>query len=166
MNYKYLLTFVLLFMIIQHIFLFAECDYYLDMVSDIQGYKFNFFKNENNKFSFKNILIYTIGYIPFTIFLYYYIIREHKSILEGFLFICALYALWDTSLYSLFDKGPHHLPVLLYDTLIVGGLAMIITQYTLYNYYTILKKYIPLLSILYLLTMSACIYKCYKYNPT
>ena len=165
MNYKHIVIFVLLFMIIQHLLLVFECDYYLDMVSDIQGYKFNFYKNEKNNFTLKNILINTLIYILVVLFIYYYIIREHKSLLEGYFFTSFLYALWDASLFTLFDKGVHHLPVLLYDTFIVGGLAMGVSQYIIYNYYTILKKHIPLLSVFYVSTMAYCFYKCYKYNP-
>ena len=165
MNYKRVIIFVLLFIKIQHILLLFECNYYLDMVSDIQGYKFNFFKNDKNQLSLKNILIYTLGYIPFPIFLYYYIIREHKSIKEGFLFTTALNALWDCGLFSLFDKAVKHVSALLYDTIIVGGVGMVIAQYIFYNYYNIIKKHIPLLSILYLITMLMCGYTCYKYNP-
>ena len=33
----------------------TEIDKYADMISDIQGYKLNFYKNDKNKFMFKHI---------------------------------------------------------------------------------------------------------------
>jgi len=42
---------------------------------------------------------------------------------------------------------------------------MVISQYILYNYYDILKKYIPLFFIFYILTMVWFFYEIYKYNP-
>ena len=55
--------------------------------------------------------------------------------------------------------------VLLFDIFIVGGFSIILTKYLLDNFYDILKKYIPLLFIFYLLTMIMFYYESYKYNP-
>ena len=54
---------------------------------------------------------------------------------------------------------------LLYDTLIVGGGCMALTQYILYHYYDILKRYRPILLVGYLCTMFYFFYTAYKYNP-
>jgi hypothetical protein len=89
----------------------------------------------------------------------------HKSIIEGYIYYLFCSAFWDGALFSLFDKAVPHLPVILYDILIVGAGGMAISQYILYNYYNILKNYIPLLFILYLLTMMWFFYVSYKYNP-
>jgi hypothetical protein len=136
------------------------------MITEIQGYKFNFYKNEKNAFTLKNIVIYIFLYIPSLYFLYYYIIRPHKSILEGFIFVSFIYMVCDFGgMFSLFDKAVHHLPALLYDTLIVGGGCMALTQYMLYHYYDILKRYRPILLIGYFCTMFYFFYAAYKYNP-
>lgn len=164
-NYKHALVFLFIFMIFQYILLISELNYYLDMVSNIQGYKINGFKNLDNNFTFKNSIIFTIGYVVVICILYYYIIFPKKSILEGFIFVLILYLVWDLCLFSLFDKAVHYYPILLYDAFIVGGLCMVISQYILYNYYDIFKKYIPLLFIFYILTMTWCFYEVYKYNP-
>jgi hypothetical protein len=166
MDYKHLITFILVFMIIQYLLLVPELNYYLNMVTDIQGYKFNFYKNEKNQFTIKNIFIFIIGYIIFCSLVYYSTIRQHKSLLQGLIYIVPLYFLWDIGLFSLFDKATYHVPVLLYDTLVVGGVGFAISQYLMYKYYNILKKYIPLLSVLYLLTMGYFFYVNYRYNPT
>ena len=164
-GYKHFLVFTLIYMIIQYILLISELNDYMDMVSDIQGYKLNGYKNLDNKFTFKNISVFTTGYIVLTFILYYYIIMPKKSIIEGFIFASFLYLMWDSCLFSLFDKALKYYPLLLYDTFIVGGLCMVISQYILYNYYDILKKYIPLLVIFYILTMVWFFYEVYKYNP-
>ena len=164
-DYKHVLVFILIFMIFQYILIISELNSYLNMVSNIQGYKFNWYKNLENNFTFKNINLFTTGYILFVYFCYYYIIFPKKSILEGFIFISFITALWDICLFSLFDKAVKYYPLLLYDTFIVGGLCMVISQYILYNYYDILKKYIPLLFIFYILTMAWFFYEVYKYNP-
>lgn len=164
-DYKHVLVFCLIFMIFQYILLISELNSYMNMVSYIQGYKLNGYKNLENNFTFKNIVIFTLLYILLTFTLYYYIIIPKKSILEGFIFVLILYISWDICLFSLFDKAVKYCPLLLYDIFVVGGLCMVISQYILYNYYDILKKYIPLLFIFYILTMLWFFYEVYKYNP-
>jgi len=90
---------------------------------------------------------------------------QKKNIFEGYLFVAFLTIMWDIALFSCFDKAVNHLPVLLYDIFIVGAGGMLISQYIIYNYYDILKKNIPLLFILYLLSMIWFFYSWYKYNP-
>lgn len=165
MKYKHFWCFFLIFMILQYLLLITEWNSYLNMVSDIQGYKFNFYKNLDNNFTLKNIIIFIIGYIPLLVFLYYYMILPKKAFLEGFIFISVMAALWDICLFSLFDKAVSYAPLLLYDIVVVCGVCMVVSQYILYNYYDILKKYIPLLFIFYILTMIWFFYVCYKYNP-
>jgi hypothetical protein len=166
MNYKHLVTFILVFMIIEYLLLVTEWPYYLNMISDIQGYKFNFFKNEKNEFTFKNLFIFSFLYVALCVYIYYYMIQEHKSIAEGILFVSVFWMIFDFCFVVCFDKYIHHIPVLLYDTFIVGGACMGLTQYILYNYYDTLKHYIPLLSLGYLCTMFYFFYTSYKYNPT
>ena len=88
-----------------------------------------------------------------------------KSMIEGFIFTSINYANWDVCLFSCFDKGVYHWPVQIYDILVVGGVCMVISQYIIYNYYNILKNNIPILFIIYLITMFLFFYKWYKYNP-
>ena len=164
-DYNHLLTFVLLFMTTQYVFMSIEWKYYLDMLSDIQRYKFNFYKNEKNEFILKNIIIYIFIYFLLSIILYYYIIKSNKSLFEGFFFIILVYTAWDLALFSCFDKGVYYWPIQLFDIFITGGLSIIITKYILNNFYDTLKKYIPLLFIFYLITMFWFFYECYKYNP-
>jgi hypothetical protein len=164
-DYKHFFVFFLIFMIFQIILCISEINPYLNMISDIQGYKTNMFKNNQNKFTFRWVFIFTIFSFFTLLFVYYYIILPKKSLLHGFIFVSVLFMYWDINYLISFDKGVSHLPVLIYDTFVVGGLCMVISQYTLYNYYNILKNCIPLLFILYLLIHLFGFYIGYKYNP-
>jgi len=163
--YNKFIVFFLIFMIMVYIIAIPELYSYFNMISKIQEYKFNAFKNLNNNFTLKTIIGYGLGPIILIYFLYYYIIKEHKSILEGFLFISFIYIMWDIGIFICFDKAIPYLPVLCYDIFMVGGLSMVISQYLIYNYYNTLKKYIWLLFILYIITMLLFFYVCYRYNP-
>jgi hypothetical protein len=164
-DYTHILAFLLLFMSIEYVLLITELNYYLDMTSDIQGYKFNFYKNLENNLTLKNIINLTVLYLVFTFALYYYIIQNKKSIIYGFIFATLLALMWDACLFFMFDRATKYLPLLLYDSFVVVGVCAIISQYLLYNYYPVLKKYIGFLIVLYSATMVWFLYECYKYNP-
>lgn len=152
-------------MIIQYILCISELDTYGDMISDIQGYKFNIFKNEKNEFTIKQLIAYTFGYAILGIFFYYYMIISKKSYIEQFIFASILYILWDAALFLLFDKAVPWFPVLAYDTFVVGGVGLTLASYIVNTYYSTLKNYSFTLSILYLTSMAAFLRTCYLYNP-
>jgi len=165
-DYKHFFVFLFVFMIFQYLLLITEITPYANIVKDIQNYRPNMFKNLDDNFTLKNLIIFSLGYLFLIIFIYYYIIFPKKTCIEGFIFVSFIYgAFWETALFSCFDKAVNHLPVLLYDAFIVGGVCMVISQYIVYNYYDILKNYIPLLFIFYLITMIWFFYEFYKYNP-
>lgn len=164
-DYNHLITFVLIFMIIQYIFLCIELKYYLNMISDIQGYRFNLYKNEKNEFTLKNIIVISFIYLLLSFIFYHYLITIKKSYIESFFIVSVLYSSWDLGLFCMFDKSVYYYKVLLFDIFIVGGFSIVLTKYLLDNFYDILKKYIPLLFIFYLLTMIMFYYENYKYNP-
>jgi hypothetical protein len=160
----HVITFVTICMIIQYSLCVCEGDYYANMVSDIQGHKANFYKNEKNEFIIRNIFIFTILYIGVAIFYYYYIVIPKKSLTESVVFGVILYGAWDFAIYSCFNKATYHLPVLLYDMFIVGGVGLSLAYYITTNYYQVLKNYTPLLIVLYFLSMILFLYKAYLYN--
>ena len=164
-NYEKYITFFLIFMIIEHILLITEWHYCLDMISYIQGYKFNFYKNSENEFKIITPLTLTGGYVILLLFIFYYIENIFDINFKNFLFIVFLYFLWDFAYLCFFDKAIKYLPVLLYDIFVVGGVCLLLTQYLLNNYYDILKNYTLLLFIFYFITMILFLYECYKYNP-
>ena len=66
---KKLLIFTLLFMTFQYILLTSEIKPYLNMCSDIQGYKYNWFKSQDNKLKLYNIILFSLGYVIFVFIL-------------------------------------------------------------------------------------------------
>jgi hypothetical protein len=162
---KKFIVFGLVFMFFQNFLMFSEINSYLNMVTDIQGYKFNAFKNLHNNFSLKIFLIYIVLYLFLLYIIYDFVIKEHKSYFKGFMLLSCIYFTCDFNIFVLFDKTLPHLPVLFYDTFIVGGLCIVITQYLIYNYYDILKKYIWLLCILFIFSFLFILYGAYQYNP-
>jgi len=163
---KKLIIFILLFMIFQYILLITEWKYYLNMCSDIQGYKYNFFKSKDNKLRLIPIFLLTIGAF-FMLFIFHPFLGEKlfNINLYSFLFIVFIYVMWDFAYYIMFDKALKHLPLILYDIFIVGGLCLVLTQFIFSKYYKILEKNIPILVLLYFVTMFLFLYVCYKYNP-
>jgi hypothetical protein len=163
---KKLLIFVLLFMVFQYILVITEWKPYLNMCSDIQGYKYNWFKSQDNKLRLVPLIIFSLGYFTMVICFSYFLGEKlYKINLVSFLFIIFVYAFWDFAYYVMFDKALKHLPVILYDIFIVGGLCLVLTQFVFNKFYKILEKNIPILILLYFVTMFLFFYVCYKYNP-
>jgi hypothetical protein len=162
-DYNDLISFCLIFMILQYILFSIESHYYMDMITDIQQYKFNMFKNDRNQFSFKNIIVYTLLYGCLPIILYFYIIYPHKSLFEGFCLSSLLFFSCDIGMFSFFDIAKYYYKVLLFDIFVVAGIGMLLSQYIIYHYNV--KSYISFLFILYILSMLCFFYICYQYNP-
>jgi len=160
------IVFILIFMIFQYILVITEWTPYLNMTSRINGRTFNLFKDKDNNFKYILNFVFSVGYVIFAYFLYYWIIIDKRTYLEGVIFIIMLYGLWDACLYCMFEiREKMDIFILCYDVLIVGGVGMFISHYTFNNYFNILKNHIPVLVALYLFTMACFYYKSYKYNP-
>ena len=163
-EYERVIVFILLFMITQYILLYFETKPYLhEMPSDIQGYKFNFYKNEKGELSLKLPFVFIIGYLCMIVFFYLYFKFEEIDYIDAFIITITYYLFWDTGIFFMFDKGVYHWKVLLYDAFVVGGFGIVLTKYLFNNYYKFMN--IPLLFIMYLLSMINFLYECYKYNP-
>lgn len=162
---KKLLIFVLLFMIFEYIFLTIEWKPYLDMYSDIQGYKYNWFKTDN-KLDLIRTLIFSWGYFLFVwvfgIILGDKLYTPNKS---SILLIVWLWVTWSFAYFIMLKRGSKHLPILLVDILLTGFACLLLTQFVFNKFYKILEKNIPILSLLYFVTMILFFYVCYKYNP-
>ena len=153
-------------MTFQYILLTSEIKPYLNMCSDIQGYKYNWFKSQDNKLKLYNIILLSLGYVIF-VFIFSKMLGEKlfKVNLYSFALMVIVCVAWDFGLYTLFEKSTKHLPVLLYDMIVVGGLCLVLTQFIFNKYYKILEKNIPILVLLYFINMFLFFYVCYKYNP-
>jgi hypothetical protein len=153
-------------MTFEYTLLITEWKPYLNMCSDIQGYKYNWFKSQDNKLRLVPLIIFSLGYFTMVICFSYFLGEKlYKINLVSFLFIIFVYAFWDFAYYVMFDKSLKHLPVILYDIFIVGGLCLVLTQFVFNKFYKILEKNIPILILLYFVTMFLFFYVCYKYNP-
>ena len=161
------LIFILLFSIFVYIFMSTELKYYLNVFSDVQGYKFNFFKSQDNKLKLNSLLILSI----FTWLLFFLgmeiVLGDdlYKVGSKSLVLIFLLYAMWSFAYFGMFEKSVKHLPVMLYDIFVTGLLSLVLTQIILNKYYKILEKNIPILVLLNFITMILFFYLCYKYNP-
>ena len=165
MDFVHLSIFCLIFISLQYILLITEIGDYCDLTSDIQGYRFNFYKDKQGNFAPLRSFVFIVGYIVIAVFFYVYCIMPNMGYTESFIFISIIYLFWDGCLFTLFDKGLHHLPVLLYDSFVVGGFGMVTILYIFNNFYSTLKNYLPFLIIFYFTTMVAFLYEFWKYNP-
>jgi len=163
---KKFIIFFLVFIVFQYILLITEWKPYLDMYSDIQGYKHNFFKSQYNKLKLNSLIIMTMGY-PCYLFTIYKIIGEKLFSINiiSFLIVILTYFMWDVAYYSMLENATSHYLVLLYDVFIVGGLCLILTQFIFNKFYKILEKNIPILCLLYVTAMFSFLYVSFKYNP-
>jgi hypothetical protein len=154
-------------MVFQYMLATTEVKPYLNMCSDIQGYKYNWFKSQDNKLRLVPLLIYSLSYPTTMVFIFSKFLGEKlfNINLHSFLFIVFIYAAWDFAYYVMFDKAQKHLPIILYDVFISGGLCLVLTQFIFNKYYKILEKNIPILVLLYFVTMILFFYVCYRYNP-
>jgi hypothetical protein len=162
---KKLLIFILLFMIFQYILLITEWKPYLDMYSDIQGYKYNWFKSDN-KLDLIRTLIFSWGYFimmwGFEISVGNKLYTTNASSLS---IIVSLWSTWGFAYYIMLKKATNHVRILLYDFFVTGVICIILTQFIFNKFYKILEKNIPILVLLYFVTMFLFFYVCYKYNP-
>jgi hypothetical protein len=71
----------------------------------------------------------------------------------------------DINIFALFDAAINHVPVLLYDTFVVGGVCMLLSQYLMTKYYTTLQHYTVPLFVLYMASVVLAAYVVYLYNP-
>jgi hypothetical protein len=162
---KKLLIFILLFMVFQYILLITEWIPYLNMYSDIQGYKYNWFKTEG-KLDLMRTLIFSWGYFimmwGFEIIVGNKLYTTNASSLS---IIIWLWSTWGFAYYIMLKKANNHVRILLYDFFVTGVICTILTQFVFNKFYKILEKNIPILILLYFVTMILFFYVCYKYNP-
>ena len=162
---KKLLIFVLLFMVFEYIFLAIEWKPYLDMYTDLEGYKYNWFKTEN-KLDLLRTINFSWGYFIFMwvigIILGDKLYTPNKS---SILLIIWLWVTWSFAYFIMLKRGLKHLPILLVDILFTGVACLLLTQFVFNKFYKILEKNIPILILCYFLTMFLFFYVSYRYNP-
>ena len=153
------IVFWLFMMCIQYTQILTYWKSYLSNWSDIIGYKFNVGKG----YQYAAWLIaMTLGYIVVTWYLYILRFKYQVSIAYLFVFNGIWYAFWDM-LPILMLKGYKHWPDLLFDCVFAGGvwtLAIPIFE----RFYPVLKNMIPLLALVYCITLFLFFYITYDFN--
>lgn len=162
---KKLLIFTLLFMVFEYIFLAIEWKPYLDMYTDLQGYKYNWFKTAG-KLDLIRTLIFSWGYFLF-VWVFGLILgnKLYTPNISSILLVIWLWVTWSFAYFIMLKRGSKHLPILLVDILLTGIACLLLTQFIFNKYYKILEKNITILSLLSIITMFLFFYVCYKYNP-
>jgi len=154
---KDFLVFFNIFSIIQYLLCSTEGLLgYNSIASDIQGYKFKFFHDEKENFTFVRLSIYLFGYILVSLFLYRYVILTNMKYAESFFFLSFIYLIWNTCYVQSFNNVLSKIPLLVYDVFVTGGLAMVASVYLFKNYGKTLS--LPLLFILNALSISLFFY--------
>ena len=144
----------------------TELKYYLNMYSDVQGYKYNWFKSQNNKLNIIPLFIFSFAYLTMVLGFEKILGDDlYKMCSRSIILIFFIYGCWSFAYFSMFEKSVKHLPVMLYDIFVNGILCLVLTQFIFNKYYKILEKNIPMLVLLYFVTMFLFFYACYKYNP-
>jgi hypothetical protein len=157
-------VFLLVYSSLQYILMISEWDKYSDVVSDIQGYRFNFFKTKTGELALIRLFVFTVSYILLGLALYIYCVMKKMLYTEAFIFVTCLYLMWDSCIFTMFDDGMNHVSILFYDALVVGGVGIVASLYIFNTFGNILRSYIPVLVVIYFLTMYAFLYKAWSYN--
>lgn len=150
-----IINFTLLFVGIQYLLCTSEVLIgYNNIVSDIQKYKFKFFHNEAGDIALIRTFIYVFGYLIVSLFVYRYVFQPGMKYMEAFLFVSFMYTLWDVCYLQSFDRALTHIPEMLYDIFVVGGLGIVSTLYIINNF----SKKINTFSLLVFYLASMCLF--------
>jgi uncharacterized membrane protein len=103
---------------------------YLSMVKD--NYQKMMINIQGSKMKVK-LVSAAICYILMTFALYYFIIKENKSIFDAFLLGVVIYGIYDSTNYATINNWSPKLAII--DTL-WGGVLYSTTTYILYNYFS------------------------------
>lgn len=156
--WKYL-PFILLYMIIQHILLIVEYTPYVDMLEAIQNDLIDF--TSTLSILAKTLVLYAVVYGSM-LYLFIRYLYHNASYTEAFVFGSIVVAVLDFTLLGFFKKANNHIPVLLFDTFIVGGANVVIPLYLVRSNYTLFSKFTPLLILGFIITGSYSFYHSYK----
>ena len=99
--------------------------------------------------------------------LYFFIIDTHieLQVITSFILGTIVYFIADFgNIFTLFyNCDIYDVPILLYDSFIVGGLCFGLTTYMINNHYSLIDSNIVIVFILYVVTLLICIHKLFSY---
>jgi hypothetical protein len=100
------------------------------------------------------VFIYLFGYVLVSMFVYKYVILTNMKYVESFFFLSFIYLIWNTCYVQSFNNVLSKIPLLAYDTFVVGGVGMIMALYLFNNYRNTLS--LPVLFIMN--ALSICLF--------
>ncbi len=137
-----LIGFVFLFLTIQNIAMYFEAEGYPKFISDIQHETSSMMKNGLP--TPKVLFSYIAVYVSVLLLFYTFILRKNSSLSEAFLLGTCVYAVVDTFMYGIFRRTKYnHIPTLLYDIFIVGGVSFALSLYIYKEYKSMVSRYTP-----------------------
>jgi hypothetical protein len=159
-TYRHFLAFCFFMITIQMIQYLFYMDSYLDAFSVIGKREWNFGTNYKNVFWYIAI---PLGYpcICFYLYTLYYTYKVPLKYLIPFNIFWN--AFWDVCPILMIDDAYKQLFILLFDSVWAGGVWLLAIP--IFNkYYSILKHYVPLLFMTYIISIMIVFYKMYIYN--
>lgn len=154
-----IIIFILVYMIIQNILLIIEYSPYVDMLENIQ--KGEVFDGTSTlPILLKSLLLYIIVYGSM-LYLFIRYLYKNASYTESFIFGSIVVLVLDFTLLAYFKKANNHIPVLLFDTFVLGGVNVIVPLYLIRTNYKLLVTLMPLLFIGFIISTYCIIYKSY-----
>ena len=121
------IIFSLLYLIVQTILMAIEYkSFFADMIGDIQNKPFD--AVSTNELLIRNLVVTFFVYGAVLYILNRYIV-DSVGLLEAFIFGTAFYLVCDFPLLVYFQDSIHHFKTLLFDTIVLGGLGVVIPLY-------------------------------------
>ncbi len=143
--------------------MYPEIYSYGNILSDIQNERANVIPNGTPTTKF--IFAYFFIYFCCLLLLYVFILKRNGSISEAFLLGSCVYGVVDTFLYGVFKRtNMNHIPTLLYDVFVVGGLNFALMTYIYRNYSPVLSSYSLLFFFTFFITFGIDLRELYLYS--
>ncbi len=147
---KYII-FSLMYLSMQNILMGIEYNsFFVNMMGDIQNKPFD--ATSTNDLFIRNLVVYFVVYGAVLYILNKYIV-DSVGLLEAFIFGTAFYLVCDFPLLVYFQDTIHHFKSLLFDTIVLGGLGVVIPLYLTRHFTPFLSKNILGLLLLFIITM-------------
>lgn len=164
-----LIGFVFQFMTVQNILTAIIFPWYIgNFISDVEGGRTQMLRNGIFSYDFlKATSGYFPWYLPTLLSVYYFILLKNGSLAEAFLLGVTVCAVTDFAIFSMFSRtNIYHLPILMYDIFVVGGLGFAFSVYLWKNYKSIHSTYGWLFLATFLLSSALYCYVVYRVEIT
>lgn len=155
------LPFILLFMTFQNLFMGLEVPLYGDMITGVQKDIADIWTSPELKL--RSLFVYITLY-PLLIYFYIRFILPNASYFELFLAGFIVYYVADMNIFSVFLRADNFFWNLLLDSILVGGLGLLIPTFITRTYGLKLQEMLPILSIIFALSFWFVTYRVSNYT--